>query len=90
MLEGAAGEEAHESACRDIHEVWALYHRRGIEAEGYGPSTTTDRVAVRRDPINREVARLDTGRIHWSAHADNKISQLGKDSAVTGRLGTDH
>src|SRR6266496_3490362 len=35
MLEGAPGEEAHESACRDIHEVWALYHRRGIEVEGY-------------------------------------------------------
>ncbi len=90
MLEGAPGEEARESACGDIHEVQALSHRRSSELEGYGQPTTTDHVAVRRDPINPEVARLDSGRIHWSAHVDNKISQLGKDSAVTGRLGTDH
>jgi len=82
------GEEARESACGDFHEVHALSHRRGIEMERY--STTADDVAVRRDPINGEVARLNSGRIHWSAHVDNKISQLRKDSAVTGRLGTDH
>ena len=90
MLEGAAGEEARESACRDIHEVWPLYHRRGIEVEGYGDATTTDGIVIRRGSINPEVARLDSGRIHWSAHVDNKISQLGEHSAVTGRLGTDH
>jgi len=89
-LEGAPGEETAESACGDIHEVHALSHRRGIEMECYFHSTTADDVAVRRDPINREVARLDSARIHWSAHIGNKISQLRKDSAVTGRLGTVH
>ena len=58
--------------------------------EGYVHSTTADHVAVRRDPINPEVAGLDSGRIHWSAHVDNKISQLGQHDAVTEWLGTDH
>ena len=79
---------AYESARGNMHGVLALYHRRGIEMEGYAEAT--DAVAVRRGSINREVARLDTGRLHWSADADNKISHLGKNSAVTGRLGTDH
>src|SRR5881396_471710 len=57
MLEGAPGEEARESACGDIHQVQALSHRRSSELEGYGQPTTTDHVAVRRDPINPEVAR---------------------------------
>jgi hypothetical protein len=58
--------------------------------EGYGLSATTDHVAVRRDPINPEVTRLDSGRIHWSENVDNEISQLRQDNAVTGWLGTDH
>ena len=90
MLEGAPSEEACESACGDIHEVQALSHRRGVEVEGYRHSATADHVAVRRDPINSEVTRLDSGGIHWSAHVNNKISQLGQHNAVTEWLGTDH
>ena len=57
--------------------------------ESYIRSTATDD-AVRRDSINREVARLETDRIHWGAHENDKISQLSKDTAVTGRLGRHH
>jgi hypothetical protein len=56
--------------------------------EGY--ACAKDAVVVRRGSINREVARLDSDRLHWSVDVDNKISQLGKHSAVTGQLRTDH
>lgn len=88
-LEREPGEEARDSASGDIHRVLPRYYRRGIEVESYIRSTTTED-AVRRDSINREVARLETGRIHWSAHENDKIRQLSKDSAVTGRLGRHH
>ena len=60
-----------------MHGVFARYHRRGIELKGYGAAT--DDIVVRRGSINREVARLDSGRIHWSEYGDNKISQLRRD-----------
>ena len=85
-LEGAPAVGARESARGDIHRILPRYHRRGIEVELYRRSTTTD--AVRRDPVNRENARRRE-RTDKAADVNEKISQLRKDNAVTGRLGTD-
>ena len=84
-LKGVPAVGARESARGDIHRILPRYYRRGIEVELYRRSTTTD--AVRRDPVNRENARRD--RTDKAADVNGKISQLGKDSAVTGWLGTD-
>lgn len=85
-LEGAPAVGARESAGGDIHRILPRYHRRGIEVELYRRSTTTS--AVRRDPVNRENAR-GRSRTDKAADVNGKISQLGKDNAVTGWLGTD-
>ena len=82
-LEGAPAVGARESARGDIHRILPRYHRRGIEVEPYRRSTTTS--AVRRDPVNRENAR-GRERTDKAGNVNDKISQLGKDSAVTGWL----
>jgi hypothetical protein len=74
-----------ESAWGEIHRILPQYHRRGIEVELYRRSTTTDGVC--RDPVNREKARRRE-RTDKAGDVNVKISQLGKDSAVTGWLGT--
>jgi hypothetical protein len=84
-LKGAPAVGARESARGDIHRILPRYHRRGIEVEPYRRSTTTS--AVRRDPVNRKNAR-GGGRTDKAADVNGKISQLGKDNAVTGWLGT--
>jgi hypothetical protein len=85
-LKRAPAVGARESARGDIHRILPRYHRRSIEVEPYRRSTTTS--AVRRDPVNRENAR-GRSRIDKAADVNGKISQLGKDNAVTGWLGTD-
>ena len=72
-----------ESAWGEIHRILPQYHRRGIEVELYRRSTTTD--AVRMDPVNRESA-WRRERLDKAADVKVKISQLGKDSAVTAWL----
>ncbi len=81
-LEGAPAPGARESARGNIHRILPRYHRRGIEVELYRRSTTTD--AVRRDPVNRKT--LGAERTDKAANVNDKISQLGKDSAVTSWL----
>ena len=83
-LEAAPAVGARESARGDIHRILPRYHRRGIEVEPYRRSTAS---AVRRDPVNRENARGGS-RTDKAADVNGKISQLGKDNAVTGWLGT--
>ena len=82
-LERAPAAGARENARGDIHRILPRYHRRGIEVELYRRSTTTD--TVRRDPVNRENAR-GRERTDKAGNVNDKISQLSKDSAVTGWL----
>jgi len=67
-----------------MHGIAALYHRRGVEDEGNGEAIWADDVVVRRDSINRKIARLDTGRVNRFAKVDSEVSRLGEYHAGTG------
>ena len=58
-----------------MHRVLAQHHRRGIKVEHDGGVTIGDDVTVRRDSINHEIARLDSGRVNRIAEFDNEIGR---------------
>jgi hypothetical protein len=56
--------------------------------EGYGKVTIGDDVVVRRAPINREIARLDTGWVCGITKIDGELRwRSAHNSASTGSAG---
>ena len=77
---------AYESARGNMHGVLALYHRRGIEMEGY--ACAGDAVLVRRGSINREIGRLDSVLVDRVRQVDNELDRRSaRNQAAAGRDG---
>jgi len=62
-----------ETASTNNHRVLPTDYRGAVEVEGYGKVTIADDIAVRRGPINREIARLDGGWVCRITEIDREL-----------------
>src|SRR5215510_5027692 len=73
-----------------MHRVLTLSHRGRVEVELYAKAAMEYK-GVRRSSVNLEIARLDSGRIHWIAQVNCKGSRrIANNQAAARRIGGGH